>query len=83
MNTMLSAGWPGFHIERRFPPAQIAEAHEYRETRPGSGLCVVVVHSSPFSDLSFAFAATPALSVIGMVFVLRAADHRLLLEQLL
>lgn len=37
LNRLLEAGWPGFAIDWRFPLDQAALAHEYLETRPGSG----------------------------------------------
>jgi NADPH:quinone reductase len=43
LNAMLNAGWPGFKIDRHFPLANIAEAHEYVEGRRGSGRVVVTM----------------------------------------
>jgi len=43
LNAMINAGWPGFRIDRRFPLANIAEAHEYFEGRAGSGRIVVTM----------------------------------------
>jgi NADPH:quinone reductase-like Zn-dependent oxidoreductase len=35
------AGWPGSTIDRRSPLGQAASAHEYLETRRGSGRVVL------------------------------------------
>lgn len=43
LNALLETGWPRFKIDRRFPLAQVAEAHEYLETRRGSGRVVVTM----------------------------------------
>jgi NADPH2:quinone reductase len=49
LNALLDGGWPGFKIDRRFPLAEIAEAHEYLETRRGAGR--VVVDIAPVESL--------------------------------
>lgn len=42
VNRMLQTGWPGFTIEQVLPLEQAARAHEYLETRRGSGRAVLV-----------------------------------------
>ena len=43
LNRLFEAGWSGFTIGRRFPLDQAASAHEYLETRRGSGRVVLAV----------------------------------------
>ncbi|XXT14741.1 NADPH:quinone reductase [Sorangium sp. So ce429] len=43
LNAMLRTGWPGFGVDRRFPLAEIADAHEHLEARRGSGRVIVVI----------------------------------------
>jgi NADPH:quinone reductase len=43
LNAMLKTGWPGFSIDRRYPLAEIAAAHEYLEGRRGSGRVVLMI----------------------------------------
>jgi NADPH2:quinone reductase len=43
LNRLFDAGWPGFTIDRRFPLDQAALAHEYLETRRGSGRVVLLL----------------------------------------
>lgn len=43
LNALLVSGWPGFEIDRRFPLAEVAAAHEYVEARRGSGRVVVTM----------------------------------------
>lgn len=43
LNRLLEAGWPGFTIDRSFALEQAALAHEFLETRRGSGRVVLVL----------------------------------------
>jgi NADPH2:quinone reductase len=42
ITAMLGSGWPGFTIDRTLPLERAAQAHEYLETRRGSGRVVLV-----------------------------------------
>ncbi len=42
LNRLFEAGWPGFTIDRSFALEQAAWAHEYLETRRGSGRVVLL-----------------------------------------
>jgi NADPH:quinone reductase len=43
LNRLFEAGWPGFAIDRRFPLDEAVSAHEYLETRRGSGRVVLTL----------------------------------------
>ncbi|WP_437662318.1 NADPH:quinone reductase [Sorangium sp. So ce1182] len=43
VNAMLRTGWPGFSVDRRFPLAEIADAHEHLEARRGPGRVIVMI----------------------------------------
>jgi NADPH2:quinone reductase len=43
INALLESDWPGFAIEKQFPLAAIAEAHEFMERKRGVGRVVVTI----------------------------------------
>jgi len=43
MNELFNNKWPGFRIDKQFPLAQTADAHEYVENKRASGRVVVNV----------------------------------------